>query len=182
MRTATIFGSVPNPAAQPAATPVASPAVAPVFESYSRDGAPLADASSAVAAGIFESCSNQSGVVPTAATGPVNTTVGTWLGRIQRSFDRWTASNAQARADARVWDVARSDPSIMADLMHARPCDDSELLGETTEAAVRAPAAPMLEAIPAACQPHQRTAGQGWGRIIEDAYQHRFHQARYQRA
>jgi len=161
MSTATIFDSFPNPAAQPAATPVASPAVAQVFESYARDSEPLADAEHA---------------------GNATTPFGAWLSRVQRSFDRWTASNARSRADARVWDVARSDPRVMADLMHARPCDDSEWLGEPTEAAMRAPAAPMLEALPAACQPHQRTAGQGWGRVIEDAYQHRFQQAHHQRA
>jgi hypothetical protein len=187
MSTATIFGSFPNPAAQRATAPAAASAVAPMFDSFSRDGAPLpeptnapADVGSAATASIFESYSNHLAVVPAAEPGPV-TAFGAWLTRIQQAFDRWTESNAQSRADARLWDIARSDPRIMGELMHARMRDDSETLVEPV-AVLAMPAAPVLEATPTVRQPHQRTAGQGWGRIIEDAYQNRFHKPRHQHA
>jgi hypothetical protein len=147
--TATIFGSFPSPAAQPATAPAASPAVAVMFDSFGRDGAPRAepaDAGSAVSAFVV---------------------------RIRQAFDRWTESNAQSRADALMWDMARSDPRIMAELQHARMRDDSETLGEPA-AVLAVPGAPVLEAVSTVRHPSQRTAGQGWGRIIEDAYQNRF--------
>jgi len=161
MSTATLFGSVPNTAAQPAT----ATALAPTFDSFARDSAPRAEPVG----------------VPTAESGPVSTALVAWLARIQQAFGRWTESNAQSRADARLWDVARSDPRIMGELMHARMRDDSETLGEPV-AVLAVSDAPMLEAAPTERQPHQRTAGQGWGRIIEDAYQNRFHQTRHQSA
>ena len=186
MSTATIFGSFPNPTAQRTTVPAAT-AVAPMFDSFARDGAPLAeptsepaDAGSAVTASMFESYSNHLAVVPAAAPGPV-TAFGAWLTRVQQAFDRWTESNAQSRADARLWDIARSDPRIMGELMHARRRDASEMLGGPVTA-LAAPVAPVLDAAPTLRQPHQRTAGQGWGQIIKDAYQNRFHQTRHQRA
>jgi hypothetical protein len=185
MSTATIFGSFPNPIAQPATAPAT--AVAPMFDSFARDGAPLAeptsgpvDAGSAVTASILESYSNHPTVVPAVQPGPV-TGFGAWLVRIQQAFDRWTDSNAQSRADARLWDIARSDPRIMSELMHARMRDDSETLVEPAAVLVMS-AAPTLEPVPMERQPHQRTAGQGWGQVIEDAYQNRFHQPRHQHA
>ncbi len=156
MSTATIFGSFPNPAAQSATAPATPAFVAPVFDSFSREGAPAAE------------------------PGPVPA-VGGWLARIRQAFDRWTESNAQSRADARLWDIARSDPRIMGELMHARMRDDSETLVEPA-AVLGMPVAPVLQATPTKGQPHQRIAGQGWGRIIEDAYQNRFHQPRQQHA
>jgi hypothetical protein len=127
-----------------------------MFDSFSRDGAPATE--------------------PGPATG-----AGGWLARIQQAFDRWTESHAQSRADAHLWDMARSDHRIMGELMHARMRDDNETL--VPPAAVLAmAAAPVLETMPGERQPHQRTAGQGWGRIVEDAYQNRSHQPRHQHA
>ena len=163
MSTATIFGSFPNPTVQSATAPAT--AVVPVFDPLGRDSAPRAAPINMPAAQPVETA----------------TALGAWLTRIQQAFDRWTESNAQSRADARLWDIACSDPRIMGELMHARMRDDSETLGEPV-AVLAVPAASVLEAAPAVRQPHQRTAGQGWGRIIEDAYQNRFHQTRHQRA
>lgn len=158
-----------------------------MFDSFSRDGAPVADSTSEPAAAggsanasIFESYSNHLAVLPAAKPGPAPA-VGGWLARIQQAFDRWTESHAQSRADARLWDIARSDPRIMGELMHARMRADSETLVEPV-AVLTMPVAPVLEATPREGQPHQRTAGQGWGRIIEDAYQNRFHQPRHHHA
>jgi hypothetical protein len=37
-----------------------------------------------------------------------------------RSLDSWSASLAEARAEARLWDLARTDPRLKAELMQAR--------------------------------------------------------------
>jgi hypothetical protein len=158
-----------------------------MLKSFIRRTSPVADPTSKPAAAggsatgqIVESHSNQLAGVSTATTGSA-TAAGGWLARIQQAFGRWTESHAHSRADAHLWDVARSDPRIMGELMHARMRDDNETLVEPA-AVLAMPAAPVLEAMPAERPPHQRTAGQGWGRIIEDAYQNRFHQRRQQHA
>lgn len=163
--TSTIFGSFPTPAERSAA---------------------VSDAASSATDNIFQSYSDRPLAMPAAAPGPANSAIGAWLARIQQAFDRWTESNAQSLADARVWDIARSDPRMLADLMHARMRDDSEaLVVEPEPAAVAtvataAPSAPVQDAVPMVRQPRQRIAGQGWGRVIEDAYQNRFQHPRHE--
>lgn len=48
--------------------------------------------------------------------------------RAIRGLDGWSLAQAQARAEARLWDIARSDPRVMADLIairaHAEPESD----------------------------------------------------------
>ena len=160
--TATIFGSFHNPAAQPATAPDASPPVAAMFDSFDRNSAPVDeptsnsnDNGSAATASIFESYSNHQAVVPAAESSPETSVMGAWI-------------------------LARGDSRIMAELVQARMRGERETLdGSATVLAM--PAAPALEEAPAARPPQQHhTAGQGWGRVIEDAYQHRFHQPRHQ--
>ncbi len=185
--TATIFGSFHNPAAQPATAPDASPPVAAMFDSFDRNSAPVDeptsnsnDNGSAATASIFESYSNHQAVVPAAESSPETSVMGAWMVRAQQTYDRWAASNAQRRAEADLWTLARGDSRIMAELVQARMRGERETLdGSATVLAM--PAAPALEEAPAARPPQQHhTAGQGWGRVIEDAYQHRFHQPRHQ--
>lgn len=172
MSTATIFGSFPSPVAQRATVSTASTGVAPMFDSFARDNAPQAEplnesqrTDNAATASIFGSYSNHLAVVPAAEPSPVGA-FGAWLARMQ-----------QARADARLWEIARSDSRVMDELMQAQMRDDSDTLAEPVAALAR-PAAPVRDTAPAERQPHQRAAGRGWGRIIEDAYQHRFTQPR----
>jgi hypothetical protein len=40
--------------------------------------------------------------------------------RAIRGLDGWSQSRANARAEARLWDIARSDPRVMADLVAIR--------------------------------------------------------------
>lgn len=117
---------------------------------------------------------------PTASEALGSSAMPAWLARMQLAFDRWCESNAQARADARVWDIARSDPRVMADLMRARTRDDRDADNQPAIAPVAAPA--LQEETPVRQQPFVRVAGQGWGRMVEDAYQNRFHQPRPQHA
>lgn len=44
--------------------------------------------------------------------------------RTMRTLDGWSQGMAQARAEARLWDVARSDPRLMGELMQARMRED----------------------------------------------------------
>jgi hypothetical protein len=43
--------------------------------------------------------------------------------RTMRALDGWAQSRAQSRADARLWDAARSDPRLMGELMQAQARD-----------------------------------------------------------
>lgn len=155
---ATIYGSFSRPAAQPSAVHADNNASASIFESYTDHPA----------------------VLPEPVPGPLARALGAWMSRTQQAFDRWCESNAQARAEARIWDIARSDPRIMADLMHARLRDERDTLSEPV--AAPAPAAAPIEAAPALQPQRPNVAGQGWGRMIQDAYQNRFHQPRPQHA
>lgn len=40
--------------------------------------------------------------------------------RTLAGLDRWAAARAEARAEERLWDIARADPRVMADLVQAR--------------------------------------------------------------
>lgn len=53
-----------------------------------------------------------------------------------RSLDSWSRSLAEARAEARLWDLARTDPRLKAELMQARARE-----AELAEALNPAPAA-----------------------------------------
>jgi hypothetical protein len=149
--TAALLGSFPSPGDQAV--------VAPVFDSFARDGAPQDEPSA----------------------GPRSTSaISRSFARLQQVFDRWTESNAQSRADADLREIARSDPRIMSDLMHAGMRDDSEQDNLTLVMSV--PVAALAEEAPMRRQPRTNVAGQGWGRMIQDAYQHRFHQPRHDHA
>ena len=43
--------------------------------------------------------------------------------RTMRGLDGWSQARARARADARLWDAAQSDPRIMGELMQAQARD-----------------------------------------------------------
>jgi len=54
-----------------------------------------------------------------------------------RSLDSWSRSMAEARAEARLWDLARTDPRLKAELMQAR----ARAAAQADEAAAAVPAA-----------------------------------------
>lgn len=45
---------------------------------------------------------------------------------VMRSLDSWSRSLAESRAEARLWDIARSDPRVMNELMLARMRDTDD--------------------------------------------------------
>ena len=51
-----------------------------------------------------------------------------------RSLDSWSKSMAEARAEARLWDLARTDPRLKAELLQAR-AREADLAEELTVAA-----------------------------------------------
>lgn len=46
--------------------------------------------------------------------------------RVIRALDGWSQTRARARAEARLWMIARSDPRVMADLVAIRAKSESE--------------------------------------------------------
>jgi hypothetical protein len=54
-----------------------------------------------------------------------------------RSLDSWSRSLAEARAEARLWDLARTDPRLKAELMQAR-AREAELAEELNPSPVAA--------------------------------------------
>jgi imidazolonepropionase-like amidohydrolase len=58
--------------------------------------------------------------------------------RVKAGLDGWSRSLAEARADQRLWQAAKSDPRVMADLQMA--------LQRSADAEVVAPAAPVFRA------------------------------------
>ncbi|AOW11709.1 hypothetical protein LPB72_19665 [Hydrogenophaga crassostreae] len=78
--------------------------------------------------------------------------------RTMNLLDRWSQSMAHARAEARLWDIAKSDPRVMSELMVARMRDQDAKLDTDFEAAL----APMGFETPVATE-----ATTGWGRFPE---------------
>jgi len=56
--------------------------------------------------------------------------------RVKAGLDDWSRSLAEARADQRLWQAAKNDPRVMADLQMA--------LQRAADAEVEAPAAPAV--------------------------------------
>ena len=78
--------------------------------------------------------------------------------RTMAALDRWSLSRAHARAEARLWDIAKSDPRVMAELMVARSREQDAKQLNDFEAAL----APMGFESPVV-----DTAASGWGRFPE---------------
>jgi hypothetical protein len=92
-----------------------------------------------------------------------------WFARAKQVFADLAAQAAQSNAESPLWDIAQGDRRVMAELMLARKCDDSAdtpqvpAMSEMTEADTVASVVPKRSFL----------LGQGWARVIEDAYQAR---------
>lgn len=104
---------------------------------------------------IFNSYPN-SFAAPSAAAATQAPAGGSLFARFGRALDRWSQSSAESRAQARLWNIAQSDPRILSKLMQARARDQSES-AESAEAAVA----------------NDAPAFQGVGVLLEHAYQSR---------
>lgn len=83
------------------------------------------------------------------------------VSRVVKALDAWSLAIAQARADVRLWEAAKADPRVMADLQVA--ISRHEAMAEAAEAL----SAPALVATPAAMQPADRTIDLG-SRILRN--------------
>ena len=90
-----------------------------------------------------------------------------WVARLRQGLANWARQAALSHAESSLWDIAQSDPRVMAELMLARKADDSvesplvEAMPEMVEA----------DTVAAVVPKHAPLLGQGWARVIEDAYQ-----------
>lgn len=81
-----------------------------------------------------------------------------------RSLDAWSQSMAHARAEARLWDMARSDPRLMSELVHARMRESDE----TDTVAVAAADDFSAALAPLGMDTHTAVAPVGgWDRFVE---------------
>ena len=78
--------------------------------------------------------------------------------RTMAVLDRWSLARAHARAEARLWDIAKSDPRVMAELMVARTREQDAAQSSDFEDAL----APMGFESPVV-----EAATSGWGRFPE---------------
>jgi hypothetical protein len=86
---------------------------------------------------------------------------------LRRMLGNWARQAALLHAEAPLWDIAQSDSRVMAELMLARKADDSfdttplQAMSGFSEADTVAAVVPKRASL----------LGQGWARVIEDAYQ-----------
>lgn len=92
-----------------------------------------------------------------------------WLARLRQACSDWAFLAVQSRAESALWDIGQGDPRVMAELMLARKCEVS------TDNASLVPMSEMAESDTVASVIPKASAllGQGWARVIEDAYQTR---------
>ena len=83
------------------------------------------------------------------------------------TLDGWSRSMAHARAEARLWEIAKSDPRVMAELMAARTRSQADIEDNGFADAL----APMGFDAPA-----EEHAASGWGRFPERLAASRAHQ------
>ena len=67
--------------------------------------------------------------------------------RTLAGLDQWAAARAQARAEERLWDIARADPRVMAELVQARTRDEADEAPMPVAAAVVAAPVQAEEAV-----------------------------------
>ena len=90
-----------------------------------------------------------------------------WFIRLRQVLANWAQQAALSHAESPLWDIAQSDPRVMAELMLARKAED-RVEAPQVEAMSDIPEADTVAAVVPARAP---LLGQGWARVIEDAYQ-----------
>jgi hypothetical protein len=49
-----------------------------------------------------------------------------WFTRVRTVLNTWSAAAASSRDESRLWDIAMSDPRVMAKLIQGRQCNDRD--------------------------------------------------------
>ena len=99
--------------------------------------------------------------------------------RIRQVVAHWAQQAVMSHVESPLWDIAQSDPRVLAELMLARKAE------QVVETPVQPPAmSDFAEAETVVAVVPQRASllGQGWARVIEDAYQSRTRHALWRSA
>ena len=94
-----------------------------------------------------------------------------WFMRARSVLSTWAAA-ASSHEESRLWDIAMSDPRVMAKLIQGRQCDASESLVSSVQSA------PVtVTAKTASVMPSKAPAVQGLSVLLERVYQSRHRMA-----
>ena len=95
-----------------------------------------------------------------------------WFMRARSVLSTWAAAAASSHEESRLWDIAMSDPRVMAKLIQGRQCDASESLVSSVQSA------PVtVTAKTASVMPSKAPAVQGLSVLLERVYQSRHRMA-----
>ena len=95
-----------------------------------------------------------------------------WFMRARSVLGTWAAAAASSHEESRLWDIAMSDPRVMAKLIQGRQCDASESLVSSVQSA------PVtVTAKTASVMPSKAPAVQGLSVLLERVYQSRHRMA-----
>ena len=95
-----------------------------------------------------------------------------WFMRARSVLSTWAAAASSSHEESRLWDIAMSDPRVMAKLIQGRQCDARESL------AASAQSAPVtVTAKTASVMPSKAPAVQGLSVLLERVYQSRHRMA-----
>ena len=94
-----------------------------------------------------------------------------WFMRARSVLSTWAAA-ASSHEESRLWDIAMSDPRVMAKLIQGRQCDASESLVSSVQSAPVTVTAKTASVVPS-----KAPAVQGLSVLLERVYQSRHRMA-----
>lgn len=97
-----------------------------------------------------------------------------WFMRARSVLGTWAAAAASSHEESRLWDIAMSDPRVMAKLIQGRQWDASESLVSSVQSA---PVTVTVTAKTASVMPSKAPAVQGLSVLLERVYQSRHRMA-----
>ena len=95
-----------------------------------------------------------------------------WFMRARSVLSTWAAAAASSHEESRLWDIAMSDPRVMAKLIQGRQCDASESLVSSVQSAPVTVTAKTASVVPS-----KAPAVQGLSVLLERVYQSRHRMA-----
>lgn len=95
-----------------------------------------------------------------------------WFTRARSVLGTWAAAAASSHEESRLWDIAMSDPRVMAKLIQGRQCDASESLVSSVQSAPVTVTAKTASVVPS-----KAPAVQGLSVLLERVYQSRHRMA-----
>ena len=95
-----------------------------------------------------------------------------WFMRARSVLSTWAAAASSSHEESRLWDIAMSDPRVMAKLIQGRQCDASESLVSSVQSAPVTVTAKTASVVPS-----KAPAVQGLSVVLERVYQSRHRMA-----